>query len=84
MNKVEIHHKKKILSTSYVTSTKCAAFLTPAIQTTQYIKNKVINTVFGKNFELHPADAINKLWLNKYHIQSKASVASEFNKTFSG
>jgi hypothetical protein len=61
MNKAELHCKKKILSVSYVTSTKCANFLTPATETTQYIKNKVINTVFGKNFELHPSDAINKL-----------------------
>jgi S-adenosylmethionine synthetase len=61
MNKVELHCKKKILSISYVTSTKRVASLTLAIQTTQYIKNKVINTLFGKNFELHPSDAINKL-----------------------
>jgi len=61
MNKVELHCKKKTLSISYVTSTKCVAFRTPAIETTQYTKYKVINTVFGKNFESHPSDAIDKL-----------------------
>ena len=50
MNKVELHCKKKILSISYVTSMRRVAFLTPAIETTQYIKNKVINTVIGKKF----------------------------------
>jgi hypothetical protein len=61
MNKVELYCKKKILSISYVTSTARVASLTPAMETTQYIKNKVVNTVYGKNFELHPSDAINNL-----------------------
>lgn len=69
MNKVELHCKKKILAISYVTWTNCVAFLTHATETTQHIRNKV---------------AINKLRLNKYYVQYKASVASEFTETFLG
>lgn len=61
MNKDELHCKNTVHSISYVTSPNFVAFFTPAIQTTQYIKNNVVNTEFGTNFELHPSDDIIKL-----------------------